>query len=300
MMRWLLTLALLASTLRADSPAQVLADMAAELAAHQDAKGTATAVLEKPDIRPHRAHGKLPTDYVQNLVLANSRTTYRLRYWMNVATAAAEAGTAIEGSTGLGMDMPNTANWYSNNFFEFAYGGKEILKSSMARLTVVESGGERALVALSWDTPEAEVTLEVALAAGADALELRCRVAAKGEPRPVRLGFRAYPGHMPPPRARRAVTCQRELLPETEEELAAPETTLVLFDEAEPHQPCAIRFAEAGQTAARLSLQSYGVTVFLDYPPAAEWTSGPIQLWDFRNASLNETLDRLLVPAGGR
>jgi hypothetical protein len=96
------------------------------------------------------------------------------------------------------------------------------------------------------------------------------------------------------------VTCQRELLPETEETLSSPETTLVLFDEAEPRLPCAIRFAEAGQESARLSLQSYGVTVYLEYPPASERTTGPIQLWDFRNASLNETLDRLLVPANGR
>lgn len=295
-MRSTLLLVLLASSLLADTAAQVLADMAKDVATSQAAKGVATCVLDKVEIRPHRAHGKLPLDYLQHLILANEQVKYSLRYWLNIATADAQAGAAIEGSTGLGMELPNSVNWYNNNFFEFTYGGKEILKQTMAQFAVVEAKGDRAVGTVTWDVPEARVVLEFSLAADADALELRCRVEAKGEPQPVRLGFRAYPGHTAPPRARRVVTSQRELLPEVDAELAPAETTLVLFDEAEPNLPCAIRFAEAGQAKAQLSLESYGVTVHLEYAPAARLETGPILLWDFRNVSLNETLDRLLRP----
>jgi len=293
-MRPILLLVLFASAVIADSAPQVLADMEKELAASQQAKGTATCTLDRPDIRPHHAHGKLPLDFLQHLVLANEQVKYSLRYWLNIATADAQTGASIEGSTGLGMDLPNAVNWYNNNFLEFTYGGKQILQQSMAKLAV-EAKGDRAVGTVTWDVPEARVVLEFSLAGDADAIELRCQVEAKGEPQPVRLGFRAYPGHTAPPRARRVVTSQRELQPEIETELAPAETTLVLFDEAEPHLPCAIRFAGAGQAKAQLSLESYGVTVHLEYAPVVKLGTGPILLWDFRNVSLNETLDRLLA-----
>jgi hypothetical protein len=294
MMRALLLLLVLAPAVLADSAQAVLDDMAKALAAAGNVTGKATCMLEKPEIRPHRAHGKLPLGYIRHLVLANGRTTYRFRYWMNIADREAKTGVAIEGSTGLGMDQPNSVNWYSNNFFELSYGGKEILKHAMAEMAVVQAEGERSVGTFTWDVPEARVVLEIGLAADAESIELRCRVEAKGEPKPVRLGFRAYPGHTSPPRARRVVTAKRELHPEAEYELQPEETTLVLFDEAEPQLPCAIRFAESGHKKATLALQSYGVTVHLDYAPGKALVSGPIHLWDFRNQSLNQVMDRLL------
>ena len=286
---------LLASALLAASwgdPAQaVLDDMGKALATA--APDRARCEATEPEIRPHRAHGKLPLDYNRYLILANGRTTYRLRYWMNVADQSAGTGVAIEGSSGVGMDRPNSVNWYGNNFFEFSYGGKEILKSAMAQVAVVQAEGQRAAGTFAWDVPEARVVLEIGLDAGSDALDLRCRVEAKGEPQSVRLGFRAYPGHTRPPRARRVLTELRELHPAADYELPAEETTLVLFDEAEPHLPCAIGFAESGSARAALALQEYGVTVHLHYGAARKLATGRILLWDFRNQSVNLVMDSL-------
>jgi len=294
MMRSLLFFLALSSVVFADSAQVVLDDMAKALASAGTAVGKASCALGKPEIRPHRAHGKLPMGYIRHLDLSNGKATYRLRYWMNIADREAKTGVAIEGSTGLGMDRPNSVNWYSNNFLELSYGGNEILKHAMAKMAVVQAEGERAVATFTWDVPEARVVLEIGLAADAECIDLRCRVEAKGEPKPVRLGFRAYPGHTAPPRARRVVTIKRELLPEADYELQPEETTLVLFDQAEPQLPCAIRFAESGHKKATLALQAYGVTVHLDYAPAKILATDPILLWDFRNQSLNQVMDRLL------
>jgi hypothetical protein len=294
-MRALLLSLVLVPALLADSAQEILDDMAKALANQRQAPGAARCELGKREIRPHRAHGKLPLGLIHHLIFGNSQVTFSLRYWMNIADQSAKVGTAIEGSTGLGMDRPNSVNWYNNNFFEFSYGGKQILKSAMAELAVAEAEGNRAMGTLTWDVPEARVVLELSLAADADHLDVLCRVEAKGDPQPVRLGFRAYPGHTQPPRARRVVTAKRELRPDQTYDLLPEETTLVLFDEAEPQLPCAIRFAEAKAQKTRLELGSYGVTIHLDYAPAKTLAAGPVQLWDFRDVSLNDVMDRLLA-----
>ena len=297
-MKVLSALLLLSPALIAEPAQAVLDDMAQALARATAVSGKAQCELGKPEIRPHRAHGKLPLGYIRHLVLSNGTTTYSLRYWMNIADATATTGTAIEGSSGLGMDRPNSVNWYNNNFFEFSYGGKQILKDAMARMEVMQGSGERASGRFVWDVPEAKVTLEVGLEADGDALELRCQVEAKGKPKPVRLGFRAYPGHAPPPRARRVITRVRELRPPLECSLGKEEGTVVLFDEAEPHLPCAIRWEESGCAGANLVLHEYGVTINLDFAVAESFQGGRILLWDFRGRSLNAVLDRLLESSG--
>ena len=254
------------------------------------APSEAVCNLTPPESGAHRAHGKNPYDFTRYLSLQNSRIAYRLKYWMNTTTPAGGDPVAIEGSTGLGMERPSNVNWYANNFFEFAYGGKPILKAALADFQVVESEGEAARARALWDTPEARVVLDIALGRDDRHLALHCTVTARTTPEEVTLGFRAYPGRTSKPRDRRAATVTRELRAPQRLPLPPEESALVLFDEHEPTSCCAIAFPNAGHDGASLDLGEYGVTVHLHYQPKQTIRTGPIHLWDFRGGSRNEAM----------
>ncbi len=284
-------------SLHAAGPAQAILDaMAAELQSSQfGADAAAVCRVTPPKISPHHAHGPNPLDYRRELWLRNSHVTYVLPYWMNVANARGKAPVAIEGTSGLGMSAPNRANWYGNNFFELRLGGKEILKHQLAEFQVLEARGAKARARLRWRGPEARVTLDISLGAAEDFLTLQCTVEGLAKPAALDIGLRAYPGHYPAPRARRAATHCRTLRPAKDYPLKPDETGVVLWDEAEPRSPCAAEFANAGAASADLSLQSYGVTLWLHFAPATAFRTGPIRIWDVRDGSLNRIMQRVFT-----
>jgi len=279
---------------RAADPAQAILDaMAVELRSTRHGPDAAAECrVTRPKITAHRAHGSNPLDYRRELSLRNPHVTYVLFYWMNVTDAGGSDPVAIEGTSGLGMTAPNAANWYSNNFFELRLGGKEILKRQLARFEVVDARGETARARLRWRCPEALVTLEISLGADDEFLTLRCAVEDVKKPAPLAVGFRAYPGHYPAPRARRAATFRRELSPPKDYPLGPDETAVVLWDAAEPGRPCAVEFGAAGARTPRLDLQRYGVTLWLHFPVEAKFQVGPIRLWDVNDGSLNDTMQQ--------
>jgi hypothetical protein len=188
------------------------------------------------------------------------------------------------------MDQPSGANWSGNNFFEFTYGGKALLKTVLAEFAVTQAEGNTATGEVRWTTPEATVTLAVALPASASYLEVRCTVVAKGAPQPVQLGFRAYPGHAQPPRARRTAFRNRELAAPCRVNLTAEDDALVLFDEFDANTACAIRFLDRRCHDAVLDLGDYGVTVSLNYAAVPSLDSGLIRLWDYPRTPLNSVM----------
>ncbi|OGV78232.1 MAG: hypothetical protein A3K19_04755 [Lentisphaerae bacterium RIFOXYB12_FULL_65_16] len=254
----------------------------------------AACTLSEVKTGAHRAHGTKPFDYNRSLALRNPQITYNLKYWMNTGTAAGEDPLAIEGSSGLGMDRPSGANWYSNNFFEFEYGGKPILKTALATFEVLSADGPTASARVAWDTPAATVTLNVELEGAGDFLRLQCTVTAKGAPEDVTIGFRAYPGHTAAPRARRAATCRRELTAPQKLTLGADEATVLLFDEFDPATSCALSFATASVRDGTLDLGEYGVTLSFRFPAAPVVKTGAFKLWDLDGVTLNTAMTRVL------
>ncbi len=285
------------SSPRAADPAQaILETMTAELRGSRHGPDAAAECRLAPvTITPHRAHGPNPLDYRRELSLRNPRIAYVLRYWMNVTDADGGSPVAIEGSSGLGMTLPNGANWYINNFFELRVGGQEILKHQLARFDVLEARGDTARARLQWRCPEAMVTLDISLGATDDFLTLLCTVDGLEKPAPLDIGFRAYPGHYPAPRARRAATHRRELRPAKDYPLEADETAVVLWDEAEPRSPCAAEFADAGAKSAHLALETYGVTLWLHFPAATAFRTGPVRIWDVSDESLNSLMQHVFT-----
>jgi len=288
---------LVSASMRAADPAQAILDaMAAELHGSQVGPDAAAECrITQVQITAHHAHGRNPLDYRRELSLRNPHITYVLPYWMNVAAPDGKDPVAIEGSSGLGMSAPNRANWYANNFFELRLGGKEILKRQLAEFQVLEARGETARTRLRWRCPEAVVTLDISLGAADDFLTLQCTVEGLEKPAALDIGFRAYPGHYPAPRARRAATHRRELRPAKDYPLGTDETAVVLWDEAEPRTPCAAEFANAGAKSAHLDLQTYGVTLWLHFAPAAAFRTGPIHLWDVSDGSLNTLMQKVFA-----
>lgn len=278
----------------------LLAEIRQKLAQPEAQHPVATCALSEPVTGPHRAHGHRPCDYMRSLTLGNPQVTYNLKYWMNTGTPEGTDPEAIEGTSGLGMDLPADANWYGNNFFEFTYGGRPLLKTVLAAFAVTQAVGDSAAGEVRWQTAEAIVTLAVALGATASGLDVRCTVAAKGEPRPVQIGFRAYPGHAQAPRARRAALPTRELAAPCQVELAAAEDALVLFDEFDANSGCAIRFVERRFRTAVLDLGEYGVTVALDYAPAASLDSGLFRLWEYPRTPVNSIMAEVFGPTPPR
>jgi len=252
-------------------------------------------MVTAPESGAHRAHGKNPYDFIRYVSLRNTLIAYRLKYWMNTTAPEGDGPVAIEGSSGLGMDRPSNVNWYANNFFEFAYGGKPILKVALADFEIVKPKGETARAHTIWDTSEARVVLDIALGHDDRHLALRCTVTAQTKPKEVTLGFRAYPGRTSRPRDRRAATVERELRAPQRRALPPGESALVLFDEHEAVSCCGIAFDGAGHHRASLDLGEYGVTVHLHYRPAQVLRTGPIRLWDFRSVSRNEAMETLFA-----
>ena len=243
----------------------------------------------------HRAHGENPFDYKRVASLQNAVVTYGLKYWMNTKTPEGGGPVAIEGSSGLGMEKPSSVNWYSNNFFEFAYGGKPILKTALADFEVLEAKGETARVRVTWDTPDAQVALDIGLGHTDRHLVVACTVTPRAAPEEVMLGFRAYPGRTSKPWDRRAATMLRELRAPQRLPLPPEERALVLFDEYEATSCCGIAFGDAGHHSANLDLGEYGVTVSLNYQPEQTIRTGPIRLWDFRGVTRNEAMEAVLA-----
>ena len=283
-------------------PAGLCADAAAERAAKGQAlleeirqrlaqpeaqRATATCALSEPQTGPHHAHGRRPCDYIRNLTLRNPQVTYNLKYWMNTGTLAGADPEAIEGSSGLGMDQPSADDWYGNNFFEFAYGGKPLLKTALAEFAVTQAAGDTARGEVRWQTPDATVTLAVALSATASYLDVRCTVVAKAQPQPVQIGFRAYPGHAQPPRARRAAVRTREYAAPCRVVLTPDDDALVLFDEFDANNGCAVRFVDRRFRDATLDLGEYAVTVSLGYAAVPSLDAGLIRLWEYPRTPLN-------------
>lgn len=297
----------LSVVLRADDDAgraakgkALLAEIRDRLAHPEAQRATATCTLSEPVTGPHRAHGRRPCDYTRNLTLRNPQVTYNLRYWMNTGTLDGGDPVAIEGTSGLGMDKPSGDDWYGNNFLELTYGGQPILKTVLAEFAVTQAEGDTARAEVRWQTPAATVTLSVALAATASFLDVGCTVAAKGDPLPVRIGFRAYPGHAPPPRARRAALLAREVAAPCRLDLAPDEQALVLFDEHDANNGCGIRFLDRRFQAATLDLGDYGVTVSLDYAAVPVLESGLFRLWEYPHTPLNTIMAEVLGSQSGR
>ena len=277
---------------RLDKGRALMADIQAALAQPAGQAG-ASCVVSEPDVSPHRAHGTRAYDYKRELTLSNSVITYNLTYWMNTAGRDGSDPMAIEGGSGLGMNRPAAANWYSNNFLELSYGGEPILKTCLARFTVVDSGGPVARATITWDTPAAQVLFTVELAANAVSLGSRLQVVAKGEPQEVQVGYRAYPGHYPEPRDRRAATPLREVTAPQSVALGTDEDRVVLFDEHDAQMACGLEFSRANPTETLLGLATYGVTVSLHYPAAPKVDCGPVRIWDFAGVSLNSAITQV-------
>ena len=278
----------------------LLAEIRQKLAQPEAQRAVATCMLTAPITGPHRAHGRRPCDYARSLTLRNPQVTYNLKYWMNTGALDGSDPEAIEGTSGLGMDQPSKDNWYDNNFFEFTYGGKPLLKTVLAEFAVTQATGDTAAGEVRWQTLEATVTLAVTLPATATYLDVRCLVVAKGAPQPVQLGFRAYPGHAQPPRARRAAFRDRDIAAPCRIELAPDDDALVLFDEHDAHTGCAIRFLDRHFHDAVLDLGDYGVTVSLNYAPAPALDSGCVRLWEYPRTPLNSIMAEVFGPEPAR
>ncbi len=276
---------------------EVLAAMRQELAEDRAPAAASVCEIARAETGPHRAHGPKPLDYKRRIVLRNENIEYGFNYWMNAENEDGGAPLAIEGTSGLGMDRPSAANWYANNFLEFDYGGEPLLKTALARFEPVEAEGGAAGFRALWNTNRADVVLTVKLAPDAACLDLRLEVTAKDQPKPVTVGFRAYPGHYPEPRNRRVATRKRVLEPVQVVELGAEEQRIVLFDEAEADSTaCGIDATESGQKVTRVDIQDYGVTVKLEYTARPHLETGLIRLWDLKGVSVNSAMDAIFAP----
>ncbi|MCK5803967.1 MAG: hypothetical protein KAI66_14110 [Lentisphaeria bacterium] len=279
---------------RAEAGRKLLADMERALAVVKKPAAT-ICKIGAPLTGPHRAHGPKPMDFTRRITLSNGKTSYGLKYWMNVQAADGAAPLAIEGSTGLGMERPSSANWYCNNFLEFTYGGASILKTVLAEFSEEPEGSLR----VRWPTEQAEVVALLSLPADGVHLQIVFHVVAKGPPKPFSIGFRAYPGHTARPWNRRVDTFHRVLCPVMRLQLPPNEHRLVLYDELDVSKTaCAIDVGNAGQSGTELNLQNYGVTITLEFPAAASTETGTVRLWDLGRGSVNAAMDLVLGDEG--
>ena len=286
------------SFVAADSAEDILADLARSMSLGQ-MESTVSCRISAPEIRDHRAHGTLPLDMVRNVALENSRVTYNLRYWMNIPAAGSKRGVAIEGTTGVGMDRPSKANWYSNNFLELTVGDVPILRNAIAVFEPLPPRKSLAGAVIRWETEQADVGLTVSLGKQDSFLVCSLKIVSKVQPKPVRLGFRAYPGDYPPPRRRIAMTLTRELHAPASAALGPRERKVVLFDETKPRAACAIDATAANCDRVTIDVQNYPVTLWMEFPAAQTVQSGPVKLWDFADTSLNDVMEKLFEPDHG-
>jgi len=280
---------------RVEKARQLLERIRADLERRAPAD-SATAALPAAEYKPSRYRDKGAWEATSRITLRNQRIRYELKHWVVVESKEGDRCFAPEGATGLGMEAPSRANWYSNNFLELQVDGTTPLRTSRPRFRKLDPAGGRAAVEAVWETPKIAAQFVMSLGADDEHLTLHYRLRPAADVKHVKLGFRSYPGHYPEPRSRRAATALRDLAAPISVALPEQERALVLYDalDVAPCDCCGIRISDAGQDETRLDVHDYAVTVWLTFREARPDIQGEVRLWDWRRASVNQAMQTIL------
>jgi len=276
---------------------KLLRDMAAEIAEQAIDRPTTTVDVAEPTFRGSHYPDRGTEELTHCATLQNSLIRYGLRYWVVLPDKDAETCYAPEGSTGLGMDKPSSANWYQNNFLDVQVDGKHVFRTERASIAQ-RDGAHGPEITFTWDMPDLRATFAATLGPQDDFLTLRYELIPAAAAKTVAIGFRCYPGHYAEPRARRAATRVREIGAGQNVEATPAEAAVVFFDELDAQHgrcnSCALSWENGGQERTKLEVGTYGVTARLRFVAEGKPIRGQVRLWDFADQGISRALERVL------
>ncbi len=209
--------------------------------------------------------------------------------------------------TSVGMPKPGRANWHTNGFYSVIING-EAAQDYKAAVEDV-SGGEKGMVKISWDHPDAVVRAEFTLLDGDDKLIITTNVEPKRRIPGYEVRLLAYPSSLAggydrglAVRDREGLTAKRVLEREEREDntglintdLEKDEPWVLFYDnhfdvaQTRGEGPCAALFSPEEVTAARVSVHTYHCRLMLNYPAADSPVSSHIAVWDFHGMTNHE------------
>ncbi len=90
--------------------------------------------------------------------------SYALQHWACYHPSHAPYAIALEGQ--IGMTAPNSANWYSNGFFNFSLDNTSGRNYPIKAVRALDSGGRQASCEFVWELPQAWVRVRFLVIAG--------------------------------------------------------------------------------------------------------------------------------------
>ena len=124
--------------------------------------------------------------------LNNGLLRYILGYQAHWATDGLAVHLSPEGY--LGMPGPTSANWYAGGFMNILLNGKSLGKERPAGLRLVERG-ERGMVEMLWDAPDAQLRVRFMLEPGCDYLACELAVQPKTDLQRLELALNCFPSY---------------------------------------------------------------------------------------------------------
>lgn len=199
--------------------------------------------------------------------------------------------------------------WYGWGFINLFLNGNSIYDFP-AKVITAESGPEKGVVAIQWDTAEALVTMEFSCVENGDNIFLEIKLEPKKPLTSIKSNLLCYPGDYesanPQNRERWIATAKRELRYRAEKVALSPEEEPWVFyydKKIDPgttgkkhHASCALLYAPKEPQSATVIVSAYSVETIFNYP--SQTTAIHYVLWKFpgqANAKALEFMKNLSV-----
>lgn len=199
--------------------------------------------------------------------------------------------------------------WYGYRFINLFLDGKSILDHP-PKVTAVKGGKQKGLVAVTWDTDDAVVTMEFSCLENGDCVFLEIKLEPKRELKKIRTYLVCYPGDYaqdkPESRERWISTAKRDIRYQAEKIILdkKEEPWVFYYDKKidpaktgkKHHASCALLYAPEEPDKVEIQVSNYSVQTNLYYPPKTR--SIHCVLWKFpgeANAKALEYMRKLKV-----
>lgn len=238
--------------------------------------------------------------------LSNGLLRYVLSYHANWAQEGEGVQPSVEGY--IGMRGPSSANWYGGGFMNIMLNGKS-LGAFRPRVTRRVESGERGLVEVLWETPDAQVRLRFMLEPGNDYLATEVAVTPRAEMKRLEMALNCYPSYFTSWNKRdgwrqvigpETTTQQGEagdLDPAKDYWLLYQDRVFDVASEKDSQGPCGLLVVPEHLESLKVRPASYPVgTHMVAKPGVTRWR---MAFWDFHGKTNAECLARLQAGAPG-
>ena len=232
--------------------------------------------------------------------LNNGLLRYILGYQAHWATDGLAVHLSPEGY--LGMPGPTSANWYAGGFMNILLNGKSLGKERPAGLRLVERG-ERGMVEMLWDAPDAQLRVRFMLEPGCDYLACELAVQPKTDLQRLELALNCFPSYFTSWNKRDgwrqivgpATTVEQgaEATPDPAQDywLLYQDTVFDVATEKDSGGPCGLLVVPEQVATMKVRPTSYPVSTHLAAAPGVlRWR---MAFWDFHSKTNAEALQRL-------